>query len=100
MKYVVSVSKTYKHRGNHRHKSAKKYWHIYGFEYDDWEEEWSMFCEQVSWLKAQFSKLRKYKRIKAECPNCGTFYLLLVRSRKDILKHECQNCGEEFGDWL
>ena len=100
MKYVVSVSKTYKHRGNHRHKSAKKYWHVYGLEYDEFDEKWSMFCDQVSWLRAQFAKLHKYKRIKFECPNCETACFSLVRKRKDLLKEECPNCGEEFGDWL
>jgi len=33
MKYIVSVSKTYIHRGNHRHRdSTKKHWHIYYYD--------------------------------------------------------------------
>ena len=40
MKYVISVSKTYKHRGKditHLPKT-KKYWHIYYYEYDEVDE--------------------------------------------------------------
>lgn len=34
-KYIVSVSKTYNHRGNHRHKSkTKKRWFIYYYDED------------------------------------------------------------------
>jgi len=95
MKYVISVSKTYKHRGNHRHKSAKKHWFVYWM-----DEKMDLHCDMVNFLQAWFYKLRKYKRIKFECPNCGKIWLCLARSRKDILKLECQNCGEEFGDWL
>ncbi len=37
---VTSVSKMYKHRGNHYHRNkTKKYWHIIGYEYDDYAEE-------------------------------------------------------------
>ena len=42
MKVVVSVSKTYKHRGKdivHREKT-KKYWHIFYYEYDEINEEY------------------------------------------------------------
>ena len=40
MKYVVSVSKVYKHRGkfiNHR-ENTKKHWHIFYYEYDEIDE--------------------------------------------------------------
>jgi len=41
MRYVISVSKMYKHRGFHIHRqSTKKHWHIIGYEYDDFEEKW------------------------------------------------------------
>jgi len=35
MKYVVSVAKTYKHRGKHRHNQAKKHWFVYYYDHDD-----------------------------------------------------------------
>jgi len=48
MKYVVSVSKAYKHRGKHRHKaSTKKFWYVYYYEYDELEDEWYLRTKQI-----------------------------------------------------
>ena len=99
MRYVTSVSKMYKHRGYHIHReSTKKYWHIIGYEYDDYEEKWKMFCEQVSWLKAWYYKPRKYKKFNLRCPNCYTTYTHFVRKVKDLEKQECPDCDESFKD--
>ena len=101
MKYVTSVSKIYKHRGFHIHRqSTKKYWHIIGHEYDEYEEKWSMFCEQVSGLKAWYYKHHKWKRIKLTCPDCRTTYYHYVRKINDktIGKQECPDCYENFKD--
>jgi len=101
MRYITSVSKTYKHRGNHIHRqSTKKFWHIIGWEYDDFEEKWSMFCEQVSWLSARYYKYQKWKRIKLTCPNCRTTYYHFLRkyNDKNIGKQECPDCYENFKD--
>ena len=99
MKYVTSVSKMYKHRGNHFHRrSTKKYWHIIGYEYDDYEEEWKMFCEQVSWLKAWHYKHHKYKKFHVTCPSCRNIYMFLLKKEKDLEKQECPECLEDFKD--
>ena len=99
MKMVTSVSKMYKHRGNHFHRrSTKKYWHIIGYEYDDYEEEWKMFCEQVSWIKAIYYKYNKYKKFNLACPSCKNTYMLLVKKEKYLEKQECPECLESFKD--
>ena len=99
MKYVISVSKMYKHRGVHNHRpSTKKYWHIIGHEYDEYEEQWKMFCEKVSWFTAMYYKGHKWKKVRLLCPNCQTTYLHFVKKRTDkaIGKEECPDCYENF----
>ena len=99
MKYTISVSKTYKHRGRFRHKlSTKKHWFHYFYEYDEIDEELKLFCEQVSWLKAMYYKGRKYKRRHVTCPNCRTTSLVIFRKEKELLKEECSNCLQTYED--
>lgn len=86
MKYVFSVSKTYIHRGNHRHKSdTKKRWFIYYYE-DGFK------TKQVSFLQAMYYKTQKYKRIKYVCIECGNVFLGFVKSREEKL--ECPYCEQ------
>ncbi len=85
MKYVFSVSKTYKHRGQHRHKkSTKKHWCIY------YCDELGRFgSEMVSFSQAMYYKTKKYRRLKYYCEACGKLFVLLAKSRKQL---ECHNC--------
>ena len=100
MKYVISVSKTYKHRGRFiKHKpKTKKHWHIMYHEYDEYNETWKMGCKQVSWITAMYYKLHKWKKINLTCPDCKTTYLHFIKKRtvKEILKEECPNCLESY----
>jgi len=99
MKYVISVTKTYKHRGYHIHrKSTKKYWHIIGYEYDDYEEKLKMFCEQVSWIKAMYYKCNKYSKFQITCPSCRKTWEFIIKKKKDLEKQECPQCYENFKD--
>ena len=99
MRYVTSVSKTYKHRGIHDHRSkTKRYWHIIGYEYDEYEEKWKMFCDQVSWIKAMHYKQHKYKKFNVTCPSCRNTYMHLVKKKKQLEKEECPNCYENYKD--
>jgi len=87
MKYVISVSKMYKHRGIHYHRGkTKRYWHIIGYEYDDYDERYKMFCEQVSWIKAMHYKQHKYKKFNVTCPSCRNTYMFLVKKQKHLEK--------------
>ena len=87
MKYVVSVSKTYIHRGNHRHKSdTKKHWHVYYY------EEGKFHMDRINFLQALYYKAQKRRRIKLMCPQCSRFFIGLLKSRKD--KVECPYCEQ------
>jgi len=86
MKYVVSVSKTYIHRGNHRHKSdTKKHWFVYYY-----DEDGIFRTEKVNWLEAMYYKSQKRHRIRGICHNCGQMWLYFVKSRR--AKLACPNC--------
>ena len=86
MKYIVSVSKTYIHRGNHRHKSdTKKHWHIYYY-----DEEGIFKTQRVNFLQALYYMTQKRKRLKYICTECGSLFLGLVKSKRE--KIECPYC--------
>ncbi len=92
MKYIISVSKTYKHRGNHRHrKTTKKYWHVYYYEFDDFEENWCLKSKQINLFLVPFYKAKKvYKRV-FYCFECDTkFSALVKKNQKEI---DCPNCS-------
>ena len=89
MKLVVSISKTYIHRGNHRHKSnTKKHWHIYYY-----DEEGNFCTQRVSFIEALYYKFNKCKRVKVYCESCDTAWRFVVKGRK---KPVCPNCNEEI----
>lgn len=70
MKYIVSVSKTYIRRGNHKHKpSTKKHWHIYYY------EDGKFKTKRVNTVQALFYKTQKRKRMKYICTECGGIFL-------------------------
>jgi len=103
MKYVISVSKTYKHRGLHRHRaSTKKYWHIYYWEYDEVDETMKMYCKQVGWFTAMYYKCHKWKKIWLHCPSCNidNLHFIKKRTQKQILNEECGNCFGKYKDIL
>lgn len=85
MKHVISVSKTYKHRGVSHKKSTKKHWFVYFL-----DDEGRFHSEQVSYLKAMYYKKQKLRRMKFICPDCGQFFLGLVKSAKQEL--DCPYC--------
>lgn len=91
MKYIVSVSKTYKHRGNHQHKaSTKKFWYVYYYEYDEIEEEWYLRTKQISAFLIPYYKAKQvYKRI-FYCADCDTKFWAFVKKRQKEV--ECPYC--------
>ena len=85
MKAIVSVSKTYNHRGYHRHKSkTKKHWYIYYY------EDGKFRTEKVNFFQALYYKTQKRHRIRGICEKCGKMWLLFVKARREKL--ECPNC--------
>ena len=88
MKYIISVGKTYKHRGQLWHKpSTKKYWHIY---YHD--EDFRFHWEQVSYLQAMYYKTKKLHKLHYICTECGYYFLALVKSAKETV--DCPKCND------
>jgi len=85
MKYVISVSKTYKHRGKHRHNRAKKHWFVYY--YDDDER---LQIKQINFLQALYYKTQKCHRITMTCPDCGNKWK--VTSKKKNPEFYCEDC--------
>ena len=104
MKYVISVSKTYKHRGKYiTHRlSTKKHWHIFYYEYDEIDEVWKTHFDKVSWFTAMYYKCHKWKKIDLTCPSCqNTFrYFIKKRTEKAILNEECPTCFMKYKDIL
>ena len=103
MKYVISVSKTYKHRGKfivHREKT-KKHWQIMYYEHDE-DDNLQLYSKFVNPITAFYYKFHKYKKIHLTCPDCKTTYLHLIKKRteKEILNSECPDCLESFRDVL
>ena len=89
MKAIVSVSKTYIHRGNHWHRSkTKKRWHIYYY-----DEDGNFKTEKVNWLQAMYYKTQKRHRLRRVCQNCGRMWIYFVKSRREKLK--CPNCFDD-----
>lgn len=92
MKYIVSVSKTHIHRGNHQHRdNTKKHWHIYYY-----DEEGIFRTERVSFLQALYYKTQKRHRIRGICQNCGRIWLYFLKSKRE--KMTCSYCESEAGD--
>ena len=86
MKRVVSVSKTYKHRGFRRHRdSTKKYWFIYYY-----DEDGIFRSEQVSFAKAMYYKGHLWHRMKFICPECLRVWVAIVKRKTDEV--DCPNC--------
>ena len=78
MIYVISVSKTYKHRGRfitHKPKT-KKHWQIMYYDIDEDTEE----------LKLQ----SKFVFVE-----CGYVFEMLVKKRQHNIDVDCPNCEEE-----
>ena len=91
MKYIISVSKSYKHRGNYNHKaSTKKFWFIHYYEYDDIEEEWYYNSQQISSFLVPYYKLKKVYKRTFYCPECETKFWALVNKRQQEI--ECPYC--------
>ena len=91
MKAIVSVSKTYIHRGNHIHKSkTKKRWHIYYY------EDGNFRTKKVNFLQALYYKTQKRHRIRSICQNCGGMWVFFVKSKREKLK--CPNRFDEDED--
>ena len=95
MKYIISVSKTYKHRGRfitHKPKT-KKHWQIMYYNIDEDTEELVLQSKFVNTLQAFYYKFKKYYKRKFYCSECENIFSLLVKKRQKNI--ECPYCEEE-----
>ena len=90
MSYIISVSKTYKHRGkNIKHRdNTKKVWQVMGY-VKNFDGNLVLFSSYVNPITALFCKLMKFKQTKYICPNCYEESLNLYRWFKNP---KCANC--------
>ena len=85
---VISVSKTYTHRGNHAHKSkTKKRWMLYYI-----DEEGKLRTKRINFLQALYYKTQKRRRLRYVCTECGRIFLGLVKSYKETV--DCPYCNQ------
>ena len=92
MKYIISVSKIYKHRGrNVIHKpSTKKHWQIMYYEINDDTEELVLYSKFVNTLQAWYYKFHKYYKRTFYCFECENSFEALVKKRQKSA--ECPIC--------
>ena len=92
MKYVISVSKTHKHRGrNVIHKpSTKKHWQIMYYEMNEDTEELVLQSKFVNFLTAWYYKFHKHYKRKFYCLECENSFVNLVKKRQKTC--ECPYC--------
>ena len=93
MKYIISVSKTYKHRGKnviHRDKT-KKYWQIMYYEINE-DGEWQLYSKFVNVILALYYRTQKRHRVQGTCSICGITWIFFVKSGRETLV--CPNCDE------
>jgi len=90
---VISVSKTYKHRGRfikHR-ENTKKHWQIMYYDVDE-DDNIKLYSKFVNPLQAFYYKFKKYYKRKFYCFECENFFVTLVKKRQKTV--ECPYCEE------
>jgi len=90
--WIISVSKTYKHRGkNITHRiNTKKYWQIMYYDFDENAEELKLYSKFVNPLQAFYYKLNKFYKRKFYCVDCGNIFEALVKKKQKTF--DCPNC--------
>ena len=90
--YPLSVSKAYYNRskGIKHRPNTKKYWFVYGIEYDEFEEETRFRTFRVNPLQALWYKTHLAKKQNYICNECDEEQQFYVRGREK--PKECQYC--------
>ena len=89
--WVISVSKTYKHRGkniNHRN-NTKKHWQIMYYDYDQ-DDNLILYSKFVNRFQAYYYKLNKFYKRKFICVECESIFEALVKKRQKSA--QCPTC--------
>jgi transcription initiation factor IIE alpha subunit len=92
-KIVISVSKSYIHRGKslkHRDNTRKR-WHVYYYEFSPADRKYKLKSMRVNWLEALYYKAQRHHRYKYYCDECGSLVVAILKRRKSAL--ECPICA-------
>ncbi len=90
--YPISVSKAYTNRRKgikHRPKT-KKVWFVYGYEYDEIEEELTFKSYRVNPIKALYHKMNIAKIKEYYCDECEEMSYYMTKGFEKI--KECSYC--------
>jgi len=92
--FVISVSKTYKHRGrNIKHRpDTKKVWQIMYYDYNE-DGELQLYSKYVNSLQAMYYKFHMYYKRKFYCLECNSEFIFLVSKNTKYV--ECPICLTE-----
>jgi hypothetical protein len=90
--WVISVSKTYKHRGkNIKHRpNTKKFWQVMYYDYD-YNGNLKLYSKFVNPIQAMFCKLIKCSQKYYYCKECENVYFAVVL--KNFNNAKCPYCG-------
>jgi hypothetical protein len=84
---VISVAKSYSHRGSHRHRQGtKKHHYLYYLDHEDGKFK----SKRISPLEALYYRTQKRHRYRFACSQCGGISIALVKSLKEDV--ECPYC--------
>jgi len=89
--WVISVSKTYKHRGkniNHRD-NTNKYWQIMYYDYNE-DGNLVLYSMFVNRFQAYYYKLNKFYKRKFICVECTNVFEALVKKKQKTA--QCPSC--------
>lgn len=88
--HVLSVSKSYKHRGgNHVHRQdTKKHWMVYYV-----TDEGQFASKKISPLMVAYYKSKRERYVNAVCQSCYNVVTLFYKNPKELDGAECPACA-------
>lgn len=91
--HVLSVSKSYKHRGgNHVHRSGtKKQWMIYYV-----TDEGQFASKRISPLMVAYYKSKRERYTNMVCNRCNGAFTVFYRNPKELEAVECPACAATY----
>jgi len=89
--WVISVSKTYKHRGRYiiHRPNTKKHWQIMYYDYN-LDGDFQLYSKFVNRFEAFYYNLNKFYKRKFYCFECETVFEALVKKRQKTI--DCPYC--------
>ena len=91
--HVLSVSKSYKHRGgNHVHRpGTKKHWMVYFV-----TDEGQFASKRISPLMVAYYKSKRDRYVNMVCNNCYGTFTVFYKNPKELKAVECPTCATAY----